>query len=141
MPGSVYAVIDTNVIVSALISSNPESYPLSVLAHVYSGTIIPLLNDEILKEYRDVLSREKFHITPADIDEALKVMENYGLNLERTKVENEVFPDPKDIMFYEVKMSKEDAYLVTGNIKHFPKNPFVVTPKEMIMILREQNNI
>ncbi len=135
MPGSVYAVIDTNVIVSALISSNPESYPLSVLAHVYSGAITPLFNDEILKEYRDVLSREKFHLASADIDEALKVMENYGLNLERTKVEDEVFPDPKDIVFYEVKMSKEDAYLVTGNIKHFPKKPFVVTPKEMIEIL------
>ena len=135
MPGSVYAVIDTNVIVSALISSNPESYPLSVLVHVYSGAITPLFNDEILKEYRDVLSREKFHLAPADIDEALKVMENYGLNLERTKVEDEVFPDPKDIVFYEVKMSKEDAYLVTGNIKHFPKKPFVVNPKEMIEIL------
>lgn len=135
MPGSVYAVIDTNVIVSALISSNPESYPLSVLAHVYSGAITPLFNDEILKEYRDVLSREKFHLASADIDEALKVMENYGLNLERTKVEDEVFPDPKDIVFYEVKMSKEDAYLITGNIKHFPKKPFVVTPKEMIEIL------
>ena len=135
MPGSVYAVIDTNVIVSALISSNPESYPLSVLAHVYSGAITPLFNDEILKEYRDVLSREKFHLASADIDEALKVMENYGLNLERTKVEDEVFPDPKDIVFYEVKMSKEDAYLVTGNSKHFPKKPFVVTPNEMIEIL------
>jgi putative PIN family toxin of toxin-antitoxin system len=135
MPGSVYAVIDTNVIVSALISSNPESYPLSVLAHVYSGAITPLFNDEILKEYRDVLSREKFHLASADIDEALRVMENYGLNLERTKVEDEVFPDPKDIVFYEVKMSEEDAYLVTGNIKHFPKKPFVVTPKEMIEIL------
>lgn len=135
MPGSVYAVIDTNVIVSALISSNPESYPLSVLAHVYSGTITPLFNDEILKEYRNVLSREKFHLAPADMEEALKVFENYGLNLERTKVEDEVFPDPKDIVFYEVKMSKEDAYLVTGNIKHFPKKPFVVTPKEMIDIL------
>lgn len=29
-------------------------------------------------------------------------------------------------------MSKEDAYLVTGNIKHFPNKPFVVTPREMI---------
>ena len=48
---------------------------------------------------------------------------------------DEAFPDPKDIVFYEVKMSKEDAYLVTGNIKHFPKNPFVVTPKEMVEII------
>ena len=48
---------------------------------------------------------------------------------------DEEYPDPKDTVFYEVKMSKEDAYLVTGNIKHFPNKPFVVTPKEMIEIL------
>ncbi len=45
------------------------------------------------------------------------------------------FPDPKDVVFYEVALSKEDAYLVTGNIKHFPKKPFVVTPAEMLAIL------
>ena len=42
---------------------------------------------------------------------------------------------PKDVVFYEVTLSKEDAYLVTGNIKHFPQKPFVVTPAEMIAII------
>lgn len=135
MGNSVFAVIDTNVIVSALISSNPESFPLMVMANVYSGAITPVFNQEILKEYQEVLSRDKFHINPADIEKALNVIRTYGLILERTTVENELFPDPKDIVFYEVKMSKEDAYLVTGNIKHFPKKPFVVTPREMIEIL------
>ena len=58
-----------------------------------------------------------------------------GLKLERTKDIDEIFPDPKDIVFYEVAMSKDDAYLVTGNIKHFPKKPFVVTPAEMMELL------
>ena len=48
------------------------------------------------------------------------------------------FPDPKDIVFYEVTLSKEDAYLVTGNKKHFPDKPIVVTPAEMVEILRER---
>ncbi len=30
-----------------------------------------------------------------------------------------------------------DAYLVTGNIKHFPVQAHVVTPKEMLEILNE----
>jgi hypothetical protein len=47
----------------------------------------------------------------------------------RTEAKDEVFPDSNDIVFYEVKMSKEGAYLVTGNIKNFPKMPFVVTPR------------
>ncbi len=34
-------------------------------------------------------------------------------------------------------MAKEDAYLVTGNTKHFPNSPIVVTPTEMIAILEE----
>ena len=48
---------------------------------------------------------------------------------------SEHFPDPTDIVFYEVAMSKEDAYLVTGNKKHFPNTPIVVTPAEMMEIL------
>lgn len=41
-------------------------------------------------------------------------------------------------MFYEVVMEQRkssDAYLVTGNIKHFPVEPYVVTPKEMMDII------
>ena len=52
-------------------------------------------------------------------------------------------PDPKDLVFYEVVMEErkeEDAYLVTGNIRHFPNKPFIVTPREMLdIILRDQD--
>ena len=58
MEGSLYAVIDTNVLVSALIATKNESHPLTVRANVFAGTITPLFNDEIISEYRDVLSRE-----------------------------------------------------------------------------------
>ena len=116
MDSKLFAVIDTNVLVSALISKNLTTPPLVVLAHVFSGDIIPVFNDEIIQEYRDVLSRDKFHLNPTDIDNAMRVFLDYGLNLNRTKVDDETFSDPKDIVFYEVKMSKKDAYLVTGNI-------------------------
>lgn len=39
-------------------------------------------------------------------------------------------------MFYEVALSKEDAFLVTGNQKHFPMTPIVVTPAELLEILK-----
>lgn len=29
----------------------------------------------------------------------------------------------------------EDAYLVTGNLKHFPRRTFIVTPREMLAIV------
>ena len=137
MKSNLYAVIDTNVLVSALISKTLATPPLVVLAHVYSGDITPVYNDEIIQEYRDVLSREKFHLNPTDIENALQVFLDYGLNLNRTKVDDETISDPKDVVFYEVKMTKEDAFLVTGNTKHFPRKPFVVTPREMVEILEK----
>ena len=47
-----------------------------------------------------------------------------------------VLPDMKDLPFYEVVLEKrsDDAYLVTGNIKHFPQEPFIVTPRELLDI-------
>ena len=56
-----------------------------------------------------------------------------GIQLDRTKAD-EIFRDPKDVVFYEVALSKEGSYLVTGNIKHFPKSPIVVTPAEFLSI-------
>lgn len=42
------------------------------------------------------------------------------------------------IVFYEVALSHEDAFLVTGNIKHYPVTPIVVTPAEMLEIIAER---
>lgn len=60
-----------------------------------------------------------------------------GISAERIS-SGEFFPDPDDAVFYEVALSKEDAYLVTVNTKHFPKKPIVVTPAEMLEILESQ---
>ncbi len=131
----IYAVIDTNVLVSALLPSQKISNPTMVLQEVFRGRITPVYNEEILDEYKEVLSREKFHIHQVRIDTVINHIKNTGLKLDRTKSWEGVFPDPKDVVFYEVTLSKDDAYLVTGNIKHFPKKPFVVTPAEMVAIL------
>lgn len=134
----IYAVIDTNVFVSALLSRNGISNPAIVLNNIYSGTIIPLYSKEILEEYREVLSRPKFAvITETDVEDLISAIQYFGINAERAQVTNEIFPDPDDIVFYEVKMSVEDSYLVTGNIKHFPSNPFVVTPTQMVEIINK----
>ena len=52
-----------------------------------------------------------------------------------------ILPDMKDLPFYEVVLEKreDNTYPVTGNIKHFPKEPFVVTPRELLDILNENN--
>lgn len=49
----------------------------------------------------------------------------------------EILVDMDDLVFYEIVMEKRDdnAYLITGNVRHFPKRHFIVTPSEMIEIL------
>lgn len=134
-----YAVIDTNVLVSALLKVT--SIPGQIAAQALLGELTPLLNDEIVAEYREVLHRPKFRFKPELIDVLIDGIIERGLFLNADPIED-IVPDPKDIVFYAVVMEKrkeDDAYLVTGNIKHFPSKPFVVTPKEMMDILQKNS--
>ena len=130
----IYAVIDTNVIVSALMSRHSDSATVKILDYLYARTIVPVYNDEILEEYANVLRRAKFNFPESTITATLEAIKKGGLKSDRIS-SDEQMPDPKDIVFYEVALSTEDSYLVTGNIKHFPKKPFVVTPAEMLHII------
>lgn len=130
-----YAVIDTNVLVSAML--NWSSVPGNILELTVSGTIVPLLHEKIVKEYRDVLSRKKFHFTDEIVDNLVSEIERLGIYVDSEELDI-ALPDPKDRIFYEVVMEErkeEDAYLVTGNIKHFPDVPHVVTPRQMMDII------
>ena len=130
-----YAVIDTNVLVSALLRW--DSVPGAVLEQALVGSIVPLLSDEIMKEYEEVLRREKFSFQEQDILTLTEGIRKRGVFLDPAKVEDSL-PDPKDLVFYAVTMEArkvDDAYLVTGNTKHFPLKPFVVTPREMLSVL------
>ena len=60
MRSKCYAVLDTNVLVSALLGASRMSIPTLVLKAVTERQLIPLYNDEIINEYREVLSRKKF---------------------------------------------------------------------------------
>ena len=141
MENKIYAVIDTNVLVSALLTSEKQSNPLLVFKAITDEKIVPLFCDEILNEYREVLSRDKFPFNRELIDKVLDAFVNNGLNVSRVQSDVFEFPDPKDIVFFEVSMAVSDSYLVTGNIKHFPKIRKVVTPTEMVAILDKIESI
>lgn len=133
---TIVAVIDTNVLVSGMISNNPSSPTVGVLKCVDNKTIVPLFCDEILHEYDIVLHRKKFNLPEDEINAVLDEIVALGLSSSRI-TSNEQFPDPKDVVFYEIALSKENSYLITGNIKHFPKVDFVVTPAEIMKIIEE----
>ena len=130
--------MDTNVIVSALLKEN--SIPWQILNLIVEGSIIPVFNDEILNEYKDVLTRNKFGFSEVSIEMTLSLIKDFGQKMEPIEIV-EKFTDQKDIVFYQIVMSArqiEDSYLVTGNIKHFPKKEFIVTPSEMIEIINKK---
>lgn len=133
---TIYAVFDTNVLISALLSKREDSPPVLLLNHVLDGRIVLVYNEEIVSEYQEVLHRDKFGFSDERIKTVLEVVRT-GLCLGRTP-SNEIFPDEDDAVFYEVALSKEGTFLITGNLRHFPKSPIVVTPAEMISILEEK---
>ena len=135
-----YAVIDTNVLVSAMLKW--DSVPGYILELVFSGMIVPLLNETIMKEYQGVLRRPKFHLTESIIRDVLDEMNRFGVYVDAPELAIDL-PDLNDRVFYEVVMEKrktEDAYLITGNIRHFPDKPYVVTPRHMLDIIIGDTN-
>lgn len=133
-----YAVIDTNVLVSALLRFT--SVPGIIAQEALAGRIVPLLNDEILREYRDVLSRKKFQFDRSAVEALINGMIKRGIFVDAAPTDEPIL-DPKDAVFYEVVMEHrkgDEAYLVTGNLKHFPAKHFIVTPREMLEIIENQ---
>ena len=83
-----------------------------------------------------MLCRDKFHLASATIQIVLRAFKIYGVEVMPQET-NELFEDPDDKIFYEVALAKQvdDAYLVTGNQRHYPVRDFVITPAQLISIL------
>jgi putative PIN family toxin of toxin-antitoxin system len=131
-------VFDTNVLVSALLTTRQDSPAVLLLDYVLNGRIVLLYNEEILSEYDEVLHRGKFKFSDERI-KALVDLVKTGLHLNRTE-SIEAFTDSDDRVFYEVALSQDGSYVVTGNLRHFPKSPIVVTPAQMLRIVEEQSD-
>lgn len=133
-----YAVIDTNVIVSSMLRR--DSIPGEIVNLVGDDQIVPLLNEDILGEYAEVLGRNKFGFTNEDIVGALETIREKGIFLERSEAQ-EAFVDEDDAVFFEICLSGRssmNAYLITGNLRHYPIRSYVVTPREMLEIIERE---
>ena len=132
----VYAVIDTNVFVAALLTKNSDSATVRVYEAIADGLITPLYHKDILIEYEDVLSRPKFRFSKKRVHAIIDLIVKYGVEV-FPKPTGEILIDMDDLVFYEVAMEKrdDDSYLVTGNKKNYPIRDFIVTPAEMMAII------
>ena len=131
----ILSVIDTNILVSALLKS--DSIPGYILEQSLTGSVVPVLSEAIMMEYKDVLYRRKFNFPAAPVERVIKGLLNRGVFIEPPAVED-ILIDPDDLAFYAAAVhmrQSNEVYLVTGNTRHFPIRPFVVTPRKMLTIL------
>ena len=132
-----FAVIDTNVLVSALLRF--DSFPGTIITECLTGKIIPLLPDTILSEYHEVLLRPKFQFSHEAVNTILTGIIQRGIFIDPLPTAH-LFPDPKDAVFYEVVMQARryaPSYLISGNLKHFPAEPFILSPHQMLDLLNQ----
>lgn len=128
-----FIVIDTNVLVSTLLT--PSGTAAKSVGLVTSGTLIPCYDPQILNEYHSVLFRAKFHYNKSLVSQLLALILDVGIQV-AAKLSTIDLPDESDRKFYDVAKTA-NAYLVTGNIKHFPKEEWVLTPAELVKIFTQ----
>jgi putative PIN family toxin of toxin-antitoxin system len=121
-------VIDTNVLVSALYSR--DGNPGRVIAMVLSGAATPCYDYRIIKEYREVLKRPRFGFSDWEVADLLSQIEKEGLSVCATPLQVK-FIDEQDLKFFEVAKHC-NAQLVTGNLKHFPKDILVMSVRDFL---------
>ena len=109
-------VLDTNVLVSALLS--PFGPAARILEMLIVGELRAALDDRILVEYRDVLARPKFGFDTEAVAELLDALQAEAV-LVLAQPQPRSLPDPTDAAFLEVAVQVQ-APLITGNRRHFP---------------------
>ena len=124
-------VIDTNVLVSALWTTNNNH--IKILDMIGRGELRPCYDYRILAEYEEVLRRPKFEFAERDIKGLLNRIKSKGVSIIADPIPLTML-DEKDRPFYEVAVCC-GAYLITGNTKHFPNVPFVVGSAEFLKML------
>jgi putative PIN family toxin of toxin-antitoxin system len=118
------AVVDTNVLVSGLLS--PAGNESLILLAIHQGLVRPCFSEEILEEYAAVLARPKFAFPPEEIATALTMFRSQG-ELFVPEVSATVSSDPADTKFLQCAEAARADYIVTGNKRDFPDALYGVT--------------
>jgi len=135
----VRAVLDTNVLVSAMLTARGAC--ARVVDLLVAGAFELCADDRILDEYETVLRRPEFGIAPEDVEAVMDLIRHVALPVAAPPLPVQL-PDPDDLPFLEVAAAA-GAVLVTGNRRHFPKRRCkgvsVASPREFLDVLRQQS--
>jgi len=125
-------VLDTNVLVSALWT--PAGNASVIMGLTLTNKVIPCFDQRIIDEYRTVLSRPRLAFPPDQVEKFLMEIIDRGLSV-TVSPSTISMPDETDRKFFDVAGFCE-AYLITGNLKHYPKASFVTSPAHFLTICK-----
>jgi uncharacterized protein len=127
-------VIDTNVVISAALK--PEGLQRTALILAVTKPALFYVSHPILKEYADVISRAELAIRKGIRQQLLQLIKNHS-HIVTPSRRLEVCTDPDDNVFLECADAARADYLITGNLKHFPrfwKKTKIITTREFISL-------
>ena len=121
-------VLDTNVLVSALLTSGT---PAAIVDLIAEGKLILFYNEQIIGGYWNVLQRKKFGFSFLQVSRLIESIVKSGIAAKTDESSLISMPDEDDRVFYDLAKTS-GAFLITGNIKHFPQESFVITPADFL---------
>jgi uncharacterized protein len=134
----VRAVIDTNVLVSALIH---DGKPRKLLLELLNRHTV-ILSRQMLAEFADVAGRDKFHVTGSQVERFLSIMVKMAKIVPDNALFKEVASDPDDDVVLNAAYTGKADYIVTGDKHLLTLNNFkktkIVTVNQMLEILMMQ---
>ena len=127
-------IIDTNVLVSALIQRN---YPNFILYHCVLENLVQIcISDDLFKEYLDVLNREKFSKYPDFVNKAEFILAQIDTKATKFYPTQKIYliKDKDDNKLLELAVESKADFIITGNTNDFTMSDYkgtkIVTPKE-----------
>lgn len=129
-------VLDTNALVQAALS--PHGPASVIIGLVLARSLYLLVDDRILDEYDDVLSRKSLGFDPVDVRKLIERVRRVGEPVVAHGLPggSKGFPDGDDVAFLEIAVSGKADALVTSNLKHFPERlrcgMTVLTPVDFV---------
>jgi len=127
-------VVDTNVLVSGLLSREPDSPLSAVLDGMINGSLPFLLSPQLLAEYRTVLLRPRVqHYHGLSLREVDAILTEIAANgIWREPVESSSAPDPGDDHLWRLLSAVPGSILVTGDrlqLQNPPENASVLSTR------------
>ena len=127
-------VLDTNIVISAALVNLGK--PAKIIELISDDYLELIYNNTILDEYKNVLSRERLGFSLEAQRAAIDMIVDKGTLVE-ANVSTVPMIDEDDRVFYDTAVTA-NATLVTGNKKHFPDEPIVMTPNEFLESIKQK---